>query len=727
MSPFIDSIDHLQAELARVDLLIRRALFLAPRSGTPKELRGLVISEPEVRAALDGEELPGERWRAEDAHRQALAPMDEQIAAHRAAIDRRRDLARRADRRLALPYLAGRFALSPAEVDVLLLALAPEVETRYETLYALLQNDMTRKRPSADLALNLICRNEREKYFARRILAPDGALIRHRLIELIDEPQDRQPTLLRKFLRVDEPVVRFLLDQPPGELGPGRLRTPQHESLGLEVSTQTCARLANLAICLRREESGAIVVRLVSDSEPALCAAADALAHALGRRVLAAELAALGDEARVAALLRDAVLWRAALAITAPELPSHEADAARLAHLAAQLGPAAAHFPEPLLLLGPASALAQIPQLGRAWRVEVEPPDYALRCTAWTQALNGRATEADTARLADSLFFGARQIDQIIDAARGLAALRDPAAPAPSIDDLLEAGRTRSTPTLERLAIRLEPRFTWSDIVLPDQQLQQLRSIAARMKHRRLVLRDWGFGRKLSRGKGLSVLFTGPSGVGKTMAAEILAGALGLGLHQIDLSCVVSKYIGETEKNLSQIFREAEQCQTILFFDEADALFGKRTEIKDAHDRYANIEVNYLLQRVEQYDGVVILSTNLQKNLDESFLRRLQEVVDFPMPDQAQRERIWRGLFPDDAPRDDDIDFEFLARQFKLSGGSIKNIVLAAAYQAAQQSGSITMTHLILATRTEFQKQGKLSVKNDFGPYFDLIRSEAPS
>ena len=186
-----------------------------------------------------------------------------------------------------------------------------------------------------------------------------------------------------------------------------------------------------------------------------------------------------------------------------------------------------------------------------------------------------------------------------------------------------------------------------------------------------------------------------------------------------------SKYIGETEKNLGQIFREAELCQTVLFFDEADALFGKRTEIKDAHDRYANIEVNYLLQRVEQYEGVVILSTNMQKNLDDAFLRRMQEVIEFPMPDEMLRERIWRAHFPDAAPREEDIDFGFLARQFKLSGGNIKNIVLAAAYHAAFESRAINMTHLVLATRTEFQKQGKLSVKHDFGPYFEFFQSEA--
>ena len=327
-------------------------------------------------------------------------------------------------------------------------------------------------------------------------------------------------------------------------------------------------------------------------------------------------------------------------------LPVHEGEPSRLAVAETILARAAEGFREPLFLLGPATALTRFPSQGRAWRIEVAPPDYRQRRRAWTQALNGNGSESDTARLADTFLHGGRQIRRTIEEARGLAALRDPAAHGPSLEDLIQAARTRSTPTLRRLAIQIEPRYTLSDIVLPNDKLEQLNGIVAQIKHRRVVLQDWGFGEKLSRGKGLTVLFTGPSGVGKTMAAEILAGALKLDLHQIDLSCVVSKYIGETEKNLGQIFREAELCQTVLFFDEADALFGKRTEIKDAHDRYANIEVNYLLQRVEQYEGVVILSTNMQKNLDDAFLRRMQDVIEFPMPDEALRERIWRGISP---------------------------------------------------------------------------------
>ena len=234
------------------------------------------------------------------------------------------------------------------------------------------------------------------------------------------------------------------------------------------------------------------------------------------------------------------------------------------------------------------------------------------------------------------------------------------------------------------------------------------------MKFRRRVHGEWGFGRMLSRGKGLNVLFTGPSGTGKTMAAEVLANALSLEFLQIDLSSVVSKYIGETEKNLSAIFQECGQSQVLLFFDEADSLFGKRTEVKDAHDRYANIEVNYLLQRVEQYEGIVVLATNLQRNLDDAFLRRMSEVIEFPFPDESLREQIWRAHFPKEAPKSDNIDFQFLARQFETTGGNIKNIVLAAAFLVAKrelENPTIQMSDLILATAMESRKEGKLCTK----------------
>jgi hypothetical protein len=728
MEPYADSIDHLADELARLDLLLRRALLSGRRPAAPavaEEFRGLVVSDAEVEALLGQGRVLGGRWKAapEGAAGRAL---EQQIAAARAGIDARRELTRRAGRPLALPQLAHRFGLSPAEVDLLLVAVAPELETRYESLYAYLQVDVTRKRPSADLALNLVCRSEREKLFARRFLAPDARLVRHRLIELCDEAQDRQPSLLRRFLRPDDAVVRHLLGHPPARAGAGELLGFEAGGEELEVGPDTRARLGDLAERLRVHGDGRAVVRLIGPSAPALRAAAGALGHALGRRLLYAELAAVrDDEARAAALVRDALLSDAALALSTDEEPEDSTEARR--REGAALWRHLDDLAGPLFLLGPPAAFAGMPGAAPAWRLQVEPPDFGLRRRAWEASLNGRADGVDPGRLADAFRFGGEQVRRAVALAGGLAALRDPADPRPRQGDLFEAGRALSTPHLSRLALRVEPRYGWDDLVLPEDRTRQLRNLVARIKHRRLVHGDWGFGRKLSRGRGLNVLFTGPSGTGKTMAAEVLAGDLGLDLYQIDLSAVVSKYIGETEKNLSAVFREAEQCQTLLFFDEADALFGKRTEVQDAHDRYANIEVNYLLQRVERYEGVVVLATNMQRNLDDAFLRRMQDVVEFPCPDEALRERIWRGHFPDGAPRSDDIDFPFLARQFKVTGGQVKNIVLHAAFLAAQEGRPIAMSDLIRGTQAEFQKKGRLAVKSDFGRYFGVVRDGRPN
>jgi SpoVK/Ycf46/Vps4 family AAA+-type ATPase len=243
--------------------------------------------------------------------------------------------------------------------------------------------------------------------------------------------------------------------------------------------------------------------------------------------------------------------------------------------------------------------------------------------------------------------------------------------------------------------------------VLPQDAEAQLHEICDRVAQRHRVLDDWGFDQKLSQGKGVSVLFTGPTGSGKTMAAEVIANDLGLDMYKIDLSGVISKYIGETEKNLERIFSAAERSNAILFFDEADALFGKRSEVHDAHDRYANIETSYLLQRMEQYDGIAILATNLRANLDEAFVRRLAYTVRFPLPGEAERLKIWQQIWPSRELLAADVDLGRLAAQFKLSGGNIRNIAVSAAFFAAAEQSKVTTAHVVRALSREYEKVGK--------------------
>jgi SpoVK/Ycf46/Vps4 family AAA+-type ATPase len=283
------------------------------------------------------------------------------------------------------------------------------------------------------------------------------------------------------------------------------------------------------------------------------------------------------------------------------------------------------------------------------------------------------------------------------------------------------AVRRLASGELERLALHIAPRRAWSDLVLPADRRAALHELASRYRNRATVYDDWGF--RALPSAGLVAVFAGPSGTGKTLAAEVVAGDLGLDLYKVDLSTVVSKYVGETEKNLERIFSAAACANIVLFFDEADALFGKRSEVGDAHDRYANIEVSYLLQRLESYDGLVILATNLQRNMDAAFLRRIHVAVEFGLPDEQSRRAIWQLSLPSGAPARD-IDLDFLARQFKLTGGSIHNAALAAAFLAAGNGQVIEMPHVMQALKREFQKLGRLRTEAEFDRYFVLVQAD---
>ncbi len=353
--------------------------------------------------------------------------------------------------------------------------------------------------------------------------------------------------------------------------------------------------------------------------------------------------------------------------------------------------------------------------------ITVTRPDVEGRVREWRKVLAGLkpvpGLDEELPALAAKFELDTGAIADAALTARGLATARSPESAVVTVEDLYAAARARSAPILSALASKVTRHKQWEDLILEPDPLAQLRELCSMVEHRHKVYDEWGFGEKLSSGKGVVSLFGGQSGTGKTMAAGVIAGALGLDLYKIDLSGVVSKYIGETEKNLGAIFRDASLSNAILFFDEADALFGKRSEVRDAHDRYANIETAYLLQQIEDYAGPVILSTNLKMNLDEAFLRRMHFVIDFPMPEELYRLRIWKTTVPELVPLGPDVDFAFLARQFRISGGNIRNIVLAAAFLAAKEGEVLTMRHLIRATRREFQKLGRMVTEADFGEH----------
>jgi hypothetical protein len=355
--------------------------------------------------------------------------------------------------------------------------------------------------------------------------------------------------------------------------------------------------------------------------------------------------------------------------------------------------------------------------------VSVSKPGARPQRALWREALARleHSVDGQIESIVQQFDLGPTAIARVVAAAHSRAGLRTPGGSARlTPEDLWQACREQAGCHLDGLARRLIPCHTWEDIVLPEDILGQLREIAAQVAHRPQVYEAWGFGARLSRGRGISALFSGPSGTGKTMAAEILANHLRLDLYRIDLAGVVSKYIGETEKNLRRVFDAAEESGAILFFDEADALFGKRSEVRDSHDRYANIEINYLLQRMEDYRGLAILATNMKSLLDPAFLRRLRFLVDFPFPDAAQRLRIWQGVFPREAAVEG-LDIAFLSRM-EIAGGNIKNIALNAAFLAAAEGGPIRMEHVLRAARREYAKIDKLMREAELGPYAGAVR-----
>jgi SpoVK/Ycf46/Vps4 family AAA+-type ATPase len=343
--------------------------------------------------------------------------------------------------------------------------------------------------------------------------------------------------------------------------------------------------------------------------------------------------------------------------------------------------------------------------------LELPPPSARERARIWAECLerDGIQHAADVDLLAARYRMSREQIEAAICAARGELAWQSAAGSRPSqltTNDLAAAARIEIRVDLGSLATRIESHRGWGDLVVPGDVLDQLREFCDRVTRRGQVLDDGGFAGRLGTATGVPALFAGPSGSGKTMAAGIVAAELGLDCFKINLAAVVSKYIGETEKNLEQVFAAAEQGDLLLFFDECDALFGKRSEVRDARDRYANIEVAYLLQRLESYPGPVILATNLLSDLDEAFTRRMAFTIHFPLPGPAERRHIWERIWPGQTRVAPDVDAGELARRYALSGGNIRNIAVAGAFLAAGDGGPVTRQHVLHAVRREYQKLG---------------------
>ncbi|MGG6297723.1 ATP-binding protein [Leptolyngbya sp. AN02str] len=630
-----------------------------------------------------------------------------------------------------LGMLQHQLSLTAFELDIILIALAPELDRRYEQIYAYLQQDGRGIRPSVNLVLNLLCADAAEKLQRRSHFAPSAPLRHHALLHLSPPQPSNHTTLLAQEVNLDPAIARYLLDETglDADLSPfcSLIQTP----LPPPQTNLPAALLQQIEIILKQEQgaianaaSSAHTIRLyLQSADPVLPHQfVQALAHHLDRPLLTVDLESLAQQPdqlpqRLRRLRRDAWLQNTLLYLH-PVGSLYQDSTPTFYPLLTNL---LAETYGPIILSGRQPWQPSSDRSLGIVTISLPPLSFGDRCACWTTHLaTAKLTVEPTtiAALADRFRLTSTQIQDAIATTQNQLKYGLELA---SIEALLfKAVRSQSANQLTKLAQPIQPRYTWQDLVLPDAQLAQLRDICAHLQHRHQVFDTWGFERKLSLGKGINALFAGPPGTGKTMAAEVIAHALGLDLYKIDLSQVVSKYIGETEKSLNRIFTAAGTANAVLLFDEADALFGKRTEVKDAHDRYANIETSYLLQKMEEYEGIAILTTNLQSNMDDAFVRRLRFIVEFPMPGVEERRRIWQQIWPASLPLDKDVNLDFLAENLDIAGAVIRNIALQAAYLAAAANKQVSMAQVIPAVRLEYQKMGKILMRDDLKEYGDL-------
>jgi len=610
----------------------------------------------------------------------------------------------------ALETLSATFGLSSFETDILLLCAAVELDSKFASLYATINGDPLRASPTLSLALAAL---PNPHWSA---LMPAAPLRYWRLLEV-----NAGSVLTLSPLRIDERILHYLtgvqhLDERlAGIIAPLRMANdlvPSHRALAERVATlwSQSSPAAHLPI-----------VQLCGDEIAAKRDLAVAACAALGMSLGVISVHTIPTHAtELESLIR---LWEREAALSASallvECDKGEATEASRSFAVMRL----LERTRGAVMVATRDRLQNLQRL--MITLEVHKPSRREQCALWESALGTTAfaLNGKLETLVSQFSLSAPAIHAVCAETTGnvnemdsrrVGALPLSHSPALPLDGLLwEACRVQARPHLDDLAQRIEPVAAWEDLVLPPAQKQILRAIAVHVRQRTKVYETWGFAAKSARGLGISALFAGASGTGKTMAAEVLANELRLDLYRIDLSQVVSKYIGETEKNLRRVFDAAEEGGAILLFDEADALFGKRSEVKDSHDRYANIEISYLLQRMEAYRGLAILTTNMKDALDQAFLRRIRFVAQFPFPDAAQRREIWRRIFPANTPAEN-LDANQLAR-LNVTGGNIRNIALQSAFLAADADEPVCMKHLLQAARSEYAKLDRPLTETEIG------------
>ncbi len=729
--------------IGRLYLLSKGHRQAVPEDGPEGPLEELYVSDQEFQqhlSALSG--LPPATLSDPDAS-ESLESIDRAVAILQRKIRAEVVAASRRGRSTRFDRLCARCDLTPLDQEILLLALAPEIDRRYRRVFAYLHDDFTRGIPSVGLMVDILApllgTEDRLGILGR--FESGSPLVRSGVVELLTPRADDVRPLSQRHLRVGDAAAGWLLGVPrmsDAVADRARYDGPRQPPPPVALPPGTPAELADLADRMRQSTRGVTV--FMTCKEPAGGrAATDLLCHLLGQTMVSLEVGTflsggervLEDLGRV---LQDAWLFGAAINLVGfPDIESSEPQAVRnLETVWRLIQTYKGHLVLPAKEPPPAAWLADD---RHALRYDIGSPGYRDRIDVLAALLEGTEVPADLIpeeldTFANRYRLGRQQLIQTVAYARDRAWARAQAdgtgdPPRIDFDDLVEGARAQFARDVGGLARRIEPRFAFDDLVLPQREKSHLRELMAFVERRGKVYENWGFSSRFPRGTGAKALFFGRSGTGKTMAAECIARGLGMDLFKVDLSSVVSKWVGETEKNLGAIFDRAEEAQAVLLFDEADALFGARTNVGNAVDRYANLETNYLLQRIEDYDGVAILSSNLKQNIDEAFTRRFHFIIEFPFPDEPSREEIWQRAYPPEAPLGDDVDFAFLAMKFKFTGGNIKNSVLRSAFLGATEGEGIAMRHIVRGVLREYQNLEREPMERDFGEWWPVVKDLA--
>lgn len=724
--PYRRSAEHLRDELARVDLLVRAQVVrwrLTIGQTKAEEMWGMVyVTDAEIDRYMSSPIAPPDRLPESLLH--ALKPFWEAEAlAGRQIRENVQATASEVD--LRVNSLSTAFQLTDLERDLVLVCLLAELDFRYRRMLGYLQDDVSHKKPPVELLLQIMRPRAESLEEARAAFEPEGTLLSKRLLVLSGEDDNRAT----RSVRLDERIASYLLGSDGLDARLSNVVVRSAEAVKWDELLFDDALIAHLRHLADYVSLGKAILFFHGLRGSGREKAAHAICTQNGMQLLRVDVAAALQEQtrwevivdlafREARLAGAAIYWADVDLLPQDEQASYRVDYLRRA---------AGNF-QGLTILSATVAGESYAQFRTCLPLHVDfpVPHFERRRKIWLaylppeDELPNRNEIAET--LAGAFQLNEGQVRDSVVSARELARRRDVFNPKVTSEDLYDACRKQAGRRLLGFARRIEPsrKLSLDDVILAETNKRQLKELLNRIRLRSRLYSEMKFGRSLAERKGLLVLFAGSSGTGKTMSAELLASEEGVDLYKVDLSAIVSKWVGETEKNLNRVFAEAEDSNALLFFDECDALFGQRGEIREAKDRWANLEVNYLLQRVEEYSGVVIMATNLRQNIDDAFLRRIQVIIEFPSPDSELRLKIWERSLP--PPPHSDIsedDLRNVANRFAITGGNIRNIVIDAAFRAlADHRAGITLRDLVDSIAREYQKIGKPITQGDFGKEF---------